>query len=121
MIDVNLKEVLNGMAAVMPIFTRQKFGHIITIYFIVNIKSFMGCGVYGVTKFAVRNLIELTQQESATKQTNIRTTTLYPAAINSELLQSITDATLQSMTELYKQVGISPDGSSCKLCYRTAR
>lgn len=110
MIDINLKGVLNGIAAVMPIFTKQKSGHIITTSSIAGIKSFMGCGVYGATKFAVRNLMEVIRQESATEQTNIRTTTLYPAAINTELLQSITDtAFLQSMTELYKQVGISPD------------
>ena len=110
MIDINLKGVLNGIAAVMPIFTKQKSGHIITTSSIAGIKSFMGCGVYGATKFAVRNLMEVIRQESATEQTNIRATTLYPAAINTELLQSITDtAVLQSMTELYKQVGISPD------------
>ncbi|MBI0165933.1 SDR family oxidoreductase [Snodgrassella sp. M0351] len=110
MIDINLKGVLNGIAAVMPIFTKQKSGHIITTSSIAGIKSFMGCGVYGATKFAVRNLMEVIRQESATEQTNIRTTTLYPAAINTELLQGITDtAILQSMTELYKQVGISPD------------
>lgn len=110
MIDINLKGVLNGIAAVMPIFTKQKSGHIITTSSIAGIKSFMSCGVYGATKFAVRNLMEVIRQESATEQTNIRTTTLYPAAINTELLQSITDtAVLQSMTELYKQVGISPD------------
>lgn len=109
-IDINLKGVLNGIAAVMPIFTKQKSGHIITTSSIAGIKSFMGCGVYGATKFAVRNLMEVIRQESATEQTNIRTTTLYPAAINTELLQGITDtAVLQSMTELYKQVGISPD------------
>lgn len=110
MIDINLKGVLNGIAAVMPIFTKQKSGHIITTSSIAGIKSFMGCGVYGATKFAVRNLMEVIRQESATEQTNIRTTTLYPAAINTELLQGITDtAVLQSMTKLYKQVGISPD------------
>lgn len=110
MIDINLKGVLNGIAAVMPIFTKQKSGHIITTSSIAGLKSFMGCGVYGATKFAVRNLMEVIRQESATEQTNIRTTTLYPAAINTELLQSISDANvLQSMTQLYNQVGISPD------------
>lgn len=110
MIDINLKGVLNGIAAVMPIFTQQKSGHIITTSSIAGLKSFMGCGVYGATKFAVRNLMEVIRQESATEQTNIRTTTLYPAAINTELLQTISDVNmLQSMTQLYNQVGISPD------------
>lgn len=110
MIDINLKGVLNGIAAVMPIFTRQKSGHIITTCSIAGIRNYINCGVYGATKFAVHNLMEVIRQESVKEQTNIRTTTLNPAAINTELLHSITDeAVLQSMTKLYQKVGISPE------------
>lgn len=110
MIDINLKGVLNGVAAVMPIFTAQKAGQIITTSSVAGLKSFPGAGVYGATKFAVRNLMEVIRQESATEGTNIRTTTVYPAAINTELLQTITDeATLKGMTQLYQAVGISPE------------
>ena len=56
MIDINIKGVLNGVAAVMPIFTAQKSGQIITTSSVAGIKSFTGAGVYGATKFAVRNL-----------------------------------------------------------------
>lgn len=55
MIDINLKGVLNGVAAVMPDFTSQKHGQIITTLSVAGIKSFPGAGVYGATKFAVRN------------------------------------------------------------------
>lgn len=110
MIDINLKGVLNGVAAVMPIFTAQKSGQIITTSSVAGLKSFPGAGVYGATKFAVRNLMEVIRQESATEGTNIRTTTVYPAAINTELLQTITDqTTLNGMTQLYQAVGITPD------------
>ncbi|MCO6505383.1 MAG: SDR family oxidoreductase [Snodgrassella sp.] len=110
MIDINLKGVLNGIAAVMPIFTRQQSGHIITTCSIAGIRNYINCGVYGATKFAVHNLMEVIRQESVREGTNIRTTTLNPAAINTELLHSITDeAVLQSMTKLYQKVGISPD------------
>ncbi|NLR10705.1 MULTISPECIES: SDR family oxidoreductase [Lactobacillaceae] len=110
MIDVNLKGVLNGVAAVMPVFTAQKHGQIVTTSSVAGIKSFVGSGVYGATKFAVRNLMEVIRMESAQEQTNIRTTSLYPAAINTELLQTITDKdSKQGMSKLYQSVGITPD------------
>lgn len=110
MIEVNLKGVLNGVAAVMPEFTRQKHGQIITTSSVAGLKSFAGSGVYGATKFAVRNLMEVIRMESAQEQTNIRTTSLYPAAINTELLHTITDASSkQGMNKLYASVGITPD------------
>ncbi|WP_125767109.1 SDR family oxidoreductase [Lapidilactobacillus wuchangensis] len=110
MIDVNLKGVLNGVAAVMPDFTSQKHGQIITTSSVAGLKSFIGSGVYGATKFAVRNLMEVIRMESAKEQTNIRTATIYPAAINTELLQHITDtSSKQGMDQLYQSVGITPD------------
>lgn len=110
MIDINLKGVLNGVAAVMPTFTEQKSGQIITTSSIAGIKSFPGAGVYGATKFAVRNLMEVIRMESAQEGTNIRTTSLYPGAINTELLGTITDkTTLSSVNQLYDAVGITPD------------
>ena len=110
MIDINLTGVLHGIAAVMPEFTKQKSGQIITVSSVAGIKSFSGAGVYGATKFAVRNLMEVIRMESAIEGTNIRTSTLYPAAINTELLQTITDKqTLDGMNKLYDAVGIAPD------------
>jgi NADP-dependent 3-hydroxy acid dehydrogenase YdfG len=48
--------------------------------------------------------------ESAQEGTNIRTATIYPAAINTELLGQITDQDVaEKMTKLYEQYGISPD------------
>ncbi|CAJ1193471.1 putative oxidoreductase [Companilactobacillus paralimentarius] len=110
MIDINIKGVLNGVAAVMPDFVKNKQGHIITTSSVAGIKSFTGAGVYGATKFAVRNLMEVIRMESAQEGTNIRTTTLYPAAINTELLHTITDEeTKKNMDSFYQQVGISPE------------
>lgn len=48
--------------------------------------------------------------ESATEGTNIRTATIYPAAINTELLGAIGDRdTAESMQDVYDQYGISPE------------
>lgn len=109
-VDINLNGVLYGLAAVLPIFTKQKHGQVITTSSVAGIKSFAGAGVYGATKFAVRNLMEVLRMESAQEGTNIRRTTLYPAAINTELLDSITDdQAKKDMTAFYDQVGITPD------------
>lgn len=110
MIDVNLKGVLNGIAAVLPTFVAQKHGHIITTSSVAGLKNYVGSGVYGATKFAVKNAMEVTRMESANEGTNIRTTTLYPAAINTELLDHIGDEkTTTNMKKFYKQHGISPE------------
>lgn len=74
------------------------------------LKNYVGSGVYGATKFAVKNAMEVTRMESANEGTNIRTTTLYPAAINTELLDHIGDEkTTTNMKKFYKQHGISPE------------
>lgn len=110
MVDVNIKGVLNGVAAVLPIFTNQKSGQIIANSSVAGLKSYPGGAVYGGTKWFVRNFMEVLRMESAQEGTNIRTATIYPAAINTELLNTITDQTVAAgMTSLYKQYGISPD------------
>lgn len=110
MIDTNIKGVLNGIAAILPTFTEQKSGHVITTSSVAGLKSYPGGAVYGATKWAVRNLMEVLRMESAQEGTNIRTATIYPAAINTELLDTITDKdTFEGATEMYKQYGITPD------------
>lgn len=110
MVDINLKGVLNGIAAVMPEFTQQKSGHIITTSSVAGLKAYPNSGVYGATKWAVRELMEVLRMESAMEGTNIRTATIYPAAINTELLNTITDkGTSDGMAALYEKYGISPD------------
>lgn len=110
MVDVNIKGVLNGVAAVMPTFTAQKSGHILAVSSVAGLKNYPGAAVYGGTKWFVRNFMEVLRMESATEGTNIRTATLYPAAINTELLGTITDQqTAEGMKGLYDTFGISPD------------
>ncbi|MED4041102.1 SDR family oxidoreductase [Niallia taxi] len=110
MIDVNIKGVLNGIAAVLPTFTSQKSGHIITTSSVAGLKAYPGGAVYGATKWAVRDLMEVLRMESAQEGTNIRTATIYPAAVNTELLETITDENIsKGMTAVYEQYGITPD------------
>ena len=110
MVDINLKGVLNGLAAVLPEFTAQKSGHVITTSSVAGLKAYPNDGVYGATKWAVRELMEVLRMESAQEGTNIRTATIYPAAINTELLNTITDTeAAKGMAALYEQYGISPE------------
>lgn len=109
-VDVNIKGVLNGVAAVLPTFIGQKSGHIIANSSVAGLKSYPGGAVYGGTKWFVRDFMEVLRMESAQEGTNIRTATIYPAAINTELLDVITHHEIaKTMTELYEQYGISPD------------
>lgn len=109
-VDVNIKGVLNGVAAVLPTFVSQKSGHIITTSSVAGLKSYPGGAVYGGTKWFVRDFMEVLRMESAQEGTNIRTATIYPAAINTELLDAIThEGMSEQMEELYDQYGISAD------------
>jgi NADP-dependent 3-hydroxy acid dehydrogenase YdfG len=110
MVDVNIKGVLNGVAAALPTFIQQKSGHVISTSSVAGLKAYPGGAVYGGTKWFVRDFMEVLRMESATEGTNIRTTTIYPAAINTELLGAISDiATAKGAATIYAQYGISPD------------
>ncbi len=110
MVDVNIKGVLNGVAAVLPTFLEQKSGHIIGTSSVAGLKAYPNSAVYGGTKWFVRDFMEVLRIESAIEGTNIRTATIYPAAINTELLGSIShQGTAEGMAKLYERFGISPD------------
>ena len=107
MVDVNINGVLNGVAAVLPTFLARKSGHVIATSSVAGLKAYPNSAVYGGTKWFVRDFMEVLRLESAMEGSNIRATTIYPAAINTELLDTITDeASAQVMRGLYKTYGI---------------
>lgn len=109
-VDINIKGVLNGVAAVLPTFLQQKSGHILATSSVAGLKAYPGAAIYGGTKWFVRNFMEVLRMESAAEGTNIRTATLYPAAINTELLGGIShQASAEAMQKLYQRFGISPE------------
>ena len=110
MVDVNIKGVLNGVAAVLPAFMHQKSGHVIGTSSVAGLKAYPNGAVYGGTKWFVRDFMEVLRIESAMEGTNIRTATIYPAAINTELLSTISHkGSAESMAKLYERFGISAD------------
>lgn len=108
MIDVNIKGVLYGIAAVLPHMMRQKAGHIINVSSVAGHRVGPGSSVYAATKFAVRALSEGLRQE--VKPYNIRTTVISPGAVTTELPNTVTEpAAAERIRKFYQQVAIPAD------------
>jgi NADP-dependent 3-hydroxy acid dehydrogenase YdfG len=115
-IDVNIKGVLYGVAAVLPHMQRQKNGHIINIASVFGIKVFAPGGtVYCATKSAVRALTEGLRIELHSQ--NIRCTMISPGAVATELPESSSEeATRQNLREFYK-MAIPADSIAGTIAY----
>ncbi|MBB6407774.1 SDR family oxidoreductase [Mesorhizobium sangaii] len=87
MIDVNLRGVLNGVAAVLPTMTERKSGHIINIGSVSSYRVDPTAGVYAATKFAVRAVTEGLRQESR----HVRATMISPGLTRTELFDGIAE------------------------------
>lgn len=108
MIDINIKGVLYGIAAVLPQMKKQKSGHIINVSSVAGHKVIPGGTVYCATKHAVRAISEGLRMEI--KPYNLRTTNISPGAVDTELPNHIThEASAKGIQGFYKQVAISAD------------
>src|SRR3989440_7879732 len=100
-IDINIKGVLYGVAAVLPQMQKQKSGHIINVASVFGIKVFAGATVYCATKAAVRTLTEGLRMELHSQ--SIRCTMISPGAVATELPESSSEeATRKNLREFYK-------------------
>ncbi len=90
MIDVNIKGVMYGVAAVLPTMMEQKSGHIINISSLAGRKIVPSAAVYCATKFAVTAFSEGLRAELTPEQ-NIRVSVIEPGAVATELTTTITD------------------------------
>ncbi|MEC5174075.1 MULTISPECIES: SDR family oxidoreductase [Chryseobacterium] len=86
MIDINLKGVLYGMAAAIPVFKMQEAGHIVNIISTAGLKITPMMGVYAGTKNAIRTIAEAFRQESDGK---IRITGISPGFVKTDFAGSI--------------------------------
>jgi NADP-dependent 3-hydroxy acid dehydrogenase YdfG len=102
MIDINIKGLVYGVAAALPVFQKQGSGHFINIASVAGIKVFSPGGtVYSGTKFAVRAISEELLHEVGGA---IRTTTIEPGVIDSELKFGTSDkASRDFVVEFFKQ------------------
>ena len=108
MIDINIKGVLYGIAAALPHMQAQKSGHILNVSSVAGHRVAPAGVVYSATKFAVRTISEGLRQE--VKPHNIRTTTISPGAVATELTNSITDPdSAAAMRGFYEAYAIPAD------------
>jgi NADP-dependent 3-hydroxy acid dehydrogenase YdfG len=90
-IDVNIKGVLYGIAAVLPRMQAQGSGHIVNVASIAGLKVFTPIGtVYSATKHAVRAISEGLRVEVG--NSGVRVTIVSPGAVDSELKLGSSDA-----------------------------
>ncbi|MEX3776567.1 SDR family oxidoreductase [Pseudomonas sp. MYb118] len=106
-VDVNLKGVLYGIGAVLPIMQAQRAGHVVNIASTAGHRVIPTSAVYSATKHAVRALSEGFRQEVA--EFNIRSTIISPGAMSSELLDGISDEALASQLRENIVSYMSPD------------
>lgn len=90
MIDVNIKGVLNCIAAALPHMIENRNGHIVNISSIAGIKTYPTATVYCATKYAVEAITEGMRLELSDRY-NIKTTVIRPGSIDTDLTDSITD------------------------------
>lgn len=114
MIDVNIKGVLYGVAAVMPIMIQQASGHIINISSVAGHKVFPGGAVYCGTKFAVKAISEGIRLESDGK---IRSTNISPGVVKTELINSISHQETVEMAQQLYGVAIDADAIARAIAY----
>lgn len=104
MVDVNIKGVLWGIGAVLPIMEAQQSGQIINIGSIGALSVVPTAAVYCATKFAVRAISDGLRQESA----NIRVTCVNPGVVESELASTITHEETLAVMDAYRAVALQP-------------
>ena len=105
MIDVNIKGVLYGIAAVLPVMNRQGHGQIINISSIGGLGVSPTAAVYCATKYAVRAISDGLRQEND----KIRVTCVYPGVVESELASTITDPIAAQAMKTYRQIALQPE------------
>ncbi len=105
MIDVNLKGVLYGIAAVLPEMTVRGSGHIINIASIGALSVSPTAAIYCATKFAVRAISDGLRQEND----RIRVTCIHPGVVESELAESITDPVAAELMQTYRSIALKPE------------
>ncbi|MGW0162312.1 SDR family oxidoreductase [Mycobacterium sp. NPDC003323] len=114
MIDVNIRGLLNGVAATLPHFQRSGSGHFVTVASIGAHEVVPTAAVYCATKFAAWAVTEGLRQEL---DPAIRVTTVSPGVVESELAQTITDPGAAQAMQAYRADAIAPDAIARAIAY----
>jgi NADP-dependent 3-hydroxy acid dehydrogenase YdfG len=107
MIDINVRGVLHGIAAALPVFRRQGRGHLVTTISTSGLKIVPTQAVYAGTKNAVRTLLEALRQESTDGV--LRTTSISPGYVRTELVDHLDDPVVREQAQsAMAELGIDP-------------
>ncbi|PMR76409.1 SDR family oxidoreductase [Billgrantia endophytica] len=113
MIDVNIRGVLYGIAAVLPTMQAQGNGQVINISSIGGLFVVPTGAIYCATKYAVRAISDGLRQEND----KLRVTCVYPGVVESELANTITDAAAAEAMESYRQIALKPDAIAAAIAH----
>jgi NADP-dependent 3-hydroxy acid dehydrogenase YdfG len=114
MIDINIKGMLYGISAALPVFQRQGSGHFVNTASVAGFKVFPGGAVYSATKFAVRAVTEGLRMEAGSK---IRVTMISPGAVASELAGGVSDEASKKAIDEFLRQAIPPDAIARAVAY----
>jgi len=113
MLDVNIRGVLHGIAAVLPAMQAQGSGHVINVSSIGGLYAMPTAAVYCATKFAVRAISDGLRQEND----RIRVTCVYPGVVESELASTITDADTAAAIAAFRKVALKPEAIAAAIVH----
>ena len=106
MVDVNLKGVLHGVAAALPVFRAQGRGHFVTVVSTSGLRIVPDQVVYAATKNAVRTLSEGLRQEAGP---HLRVTAVSPGATRTDFGEaSPSAATRERTAAMVREIGMDP-------------
>ncbi|MFF7701953.1 SDR family oxidoreductase [Streptomyces lydicus] len=118
MLDVNVRGVLHGIAAALPVMRAQGGGHFVNIASVGAYEVSPTAAVYCATKFAVRALSEGLRQESGG---DIRVTVVSPGVTESELADSLTDPQAWQAMETYRSAALPAAAVADAIAYAVAQ
>jgi NADP-dependent 3-hydroxy acid dehydrogenase YdfG len=96
MIDINIKGVLYGIAAALPVFRKQGFGHFVNTASTAGHKTVPNQSVYSATKFAVRAISEGLRMEAGEK---LRVTIISPGFVRTNFAEGVTNPEVKAQLE----------------------
>lgn len=118
MIDVNIRGVLYGIAAALPVMRRQGGGQFVNVASVGAFEVSPTASVYCATKFAVRALSEGLRQESGG---DIRVSVVSPGVTESELADSISDADAREAMKTYRAAAIPASAVADAIAFAISR
>ncbi|MFD7916915.1 SDR family oxidoreductase [Streptomyces sp. NPDC059752] len=117
-IDVNVKGVLHGIAAALPVMRAQGGGHFVNVASVGAYEVSPTAAVYCATKFAVRALSEGLRQES---DGSVRVTLVSPGVTESELAEGISDPAAREAMNAYRAVALPASAIAGAIAYAVAQ